>query len=551
MKARLGILITAIVIAGIAGPDAFGQSPGDTIGWTQYYYQCNGSTGRRMAVDDQGQVHFTWTCGDPYPTVRSIKYSCFDLYNPQPPDSGRVISFRNGPGYVQMALTTDDRAVLAFQQARTGAETVFCAIQEASCFGPFNYHSGPNRIGIRTLMWPYVTVDHSNRVHIITTTITTGTPYTFMPFGYTRSNNGGTTWTAIALVDTIRTISPIIVSSKVSDKVSIIYTHPADTTGGRNDVYYIQSADGITWNDFADKVNLTNYFRSYETKYAWNEVSAVYDFNDNLHIIWSAQVVEGVPNSTPYFLYPDAHLYHWDAASNSISSFGNFLDSWPSAGCDMGMNTFIYSRFSIASDSSNNLYAAYTSWDTTDCSQSGFANGDLYLQRSMDGGTNWTPKINLTNSHTDNCSMGDCASDIFPSIADVVGPYLNIFYLCDRAGTDAIGEFGIDDPMLFLRWQPTALGEGASLPIGFRLSQNYPNPFNARTVISYTLGSAGQSNLSIYNIIGQKVITLANGFQDAGEHKIIWDAKNIPSGVYYARLEAGEGSQTIKMILLK
>lgn len=59
-------------------------SPGDTMGFTQYDYQTNGSTGRRAAVDAAGGVHFDWMCGDPYPSVRNVNTTATRLVLPLP-----------------------------------------------------------------------------------------------------------------------------------------------------------------------------------------------------------------------------------------------------------------------------------------------------------------------------------------------------------------------------------------------------------------------------------------------------------------------------------
>jgi hypothetical protein len=89
------------------------------------------------------------------------------------------------------------------------------------------------------------------------------------------------------------------------------------------------------------------------------------------------------------------------------------------------------------------------------------------------------------------------------------------------------------------------------LPVKTSLLQNYPNPFNAATVLHYGLSQAGQISISIYNVLGQRVMILYEGIQQAGEHKLIWDASAFPSGVYFARLEVGERSESVKMVLLR
>lgn len=91
----------------------------------------------------------------------------------------------------------------------------------------------------------------------------------------------------------------------------------------------------------------------------------------------------------------------------------------------------------------------------------------------------------------------------------------------------------------------------AGAPTTYNLGQNYPNPFNPSTTIDYSLSSAGQVKLSIINALGQVVATLVNGRVAAGQHTTVWDAKNVPSGVYFYKLEAENFSQTKKMVLMK
>ncbi len=85
----------------------------------------------------------------------------------------------------------------------------------------------------------------------------------------------------------------------------------------------------------------------------------------------------------------------------------------------------------------------------------------------------------------------------------------------------------------------------------FMLKQNYPNPFNPSTIISYQLPVSSHVDLSIYNLLGQKVLTLVSEQQSAGVHKFNFDAKRLASGVYLYRLEAGSFTQTKKLILMR
>jgi len=84
------------------------------------------------------------------------------------------------------------------------------------------------------------------------------------------------------------------------------------------------------------------------------------------------------------------------------------------------------------------------------------------------------------------------------------------------------------------------------------LHQNYPNPFNPTTGISYQLPAVSKVELSVYNILGQKVATLVNQRQPAGKFKVRWDATGFVSGLYFYRIETDKGFvQTKKLVLLK
>jgi hypothetical protein len=79
----------------------------------------------------------------------------------------------------------------------------------------------------------------------------------------------------------------------------------------------------------------------------------------------------------------------------------------------------------------------------------------------------------------------------------------------------------------------------------------YPNPFNPSTRIEFTIPKAGLVSLKVYDVLGREVAVLAEGMMQAGEHDVRFDGSELASGIYFARLEAGEVSQTRKMVLLK
>ena len=91
----------------------------------------------------------------------------------------------------------------------------------------------------------------------------------------------------------------------------------------------------------------------------------------------------------------------------------------------------------------------------------------------------------------------------------------------------------------------------SGVPGEFHLAQNYPNPFNPSTQISYTISSAEFVSLRVYDLLGREVATLVTGRQPAGTHQVRFEAGNLPGGVYFYRLEAGQSADRKKMLLLK
>lgn len=88
------------------------------------------------------------------------------------------------------------------------------------------------------------------------------------------------------------------------------------------------------------------------------------------------------------------------------------------------------------------------------------------------------------------------------------------------------------------------------------LEQNYPNPFNPTTTIKYQIKNTGHVQIEVFNVKGQKVATLVNREQSAGDYQVVWNGQNdakksVPSGVYFYKMKSGDYSVSKKMILLK
>lgn len=137
-----------------------------------------------------------------------------------------------------------------------------------------------------------------------------------------------------------------------------------------------------------------------------------------------------------------------------------------------------------------------------------------------------------------------------PNFTRTFNTFGNFNYRCTPHGftgvIQVVAPSGIlDDP-----------SSGNTLPGTVALRQNSPNPFNAATQIEYGLDIDGVVDLAVYNILGQRMITLVSGFQPGGFHTVLWDGRDehgreTPSGIYFARMSTLNAQMTRKMVLLR
>jgi hypothetical protein len=324
----------------------------DQFGATVYDYQKNGSMGRMIAVGPGGHRYtvFHETRGptsEGYP--RYVTYNCKDPLDqwlgPTWIDGGEGIN----AGYTQMLVMHDGRPVVLYHRQGDPPwhSSLLLGDDGYTCSGDFGkmydlpdvidgYISAPNGYWPKGCIVYDAEVD-TDYVHIICTESTGGTnEQTFAyqrcafqgdvlvchspGFGpYIRHPNAAypAPFETIAPVDTVRVISGIIVSSPVSDRVAIVYAKNRDNYYSQvnNDVVYIESMDnGEDWLDSSNwpavRHNVSNY-PTEATERVYTDVAACYDYNDSLHIVWSAAWYDSVNGLTSY----DANLYHWSKES--------------------------------------------------------------------------------------------------------------------------------------------------------------------------------------------------------------------------------------------
>jgi len=113
-----------------------------------------------------------------------------------------------------------------------------------------------------------------------------------------------------------------------------------------------------------------------------------------------------------------------------------------------------------------------------------------------------------------------------------------------------VGQY-IDDVSLVGEYPTDIVNEDRDNPNHYVMSQNFPNPFNDRTIISFTLPEAAHVTVRAYDLMGNFIETLLHEEKEPGVHQITWNASDLPTGVYFYKIQAGEFIETKKMLLLK
>lgn len=157
--------------------------------------------------------------------------------------------------------------------------------------------------------------------------------------------------------------------------------------------------------------------------------------------------------------------------------------------------------------------------------------------------TDW---VVLAKGNTISVSKDFCSSWMF------VNAYSGNFGCGDGKDTNSI-YFGYSNGSV-LKYNIFTIGIikiSNEVPNGFKLSQNYPNPFNPETNIEFAIPTNSNIKLTIYDASGREIAVLANRKLEAGTYKVNWNADNLPSGVYFYKLQSEKYFETKKMVLVK
>lgn len=158
---------------------------------------------------------------------------------------------------------------------------------------------------------------------------------------------------------------------------------------------------------------------------------------------------------------------------------------------------------------------------------------------------------NSDNTWRNAVSLGLKVNGAFEDISPVITPDGNyFFYQTWKTGDLGYNPYWVSSKFVF-DLVTDLHGETETVPNSFTLGQNYPNPFNPTTTIAYQLHEQAHVQLSIANALGETLYEVVNEIKPAGTYEYTFDADNLPTGVYFYQLIAGESRAVRKMILLR
>ena len=346
-------------------------------------------------------------------------------------------------------------------------------------------------------IWQEVTTDFYNMIDI--DFINSSTGYLLNEYFIIKTTNKGINWTYIDAgpytktnVDFINELTGFVSGTDVGDQSPVAYVNR--TTNG-----------GVNWNhyqmyDIGISRNVKFFNQDTGVAFVCNRIH----YSTNGGVNWSQR---------PYII----------ECFNSLSSFSfNSHISFGFSGKIYKTNNCGVSWIEQLSGTTKNIYNSFFTDSST-----GYAVGDSGLiLRTSNGGINWT----IQNSNTTK------------KLFDV--------YFTDHTTGIIAGEDGTiltttTGGLTFLN------SNSEFIPEGYYLSQNYPNPFNPVTEIEFGIPDLEFVTLKVYDALGKEVRTIVNENLSQGNFKAEFDGSDLPSGIFYYKLEAGDNVLTRKMLLLK
>ncbi len=265
-------------------------------------------------------------------------------------------------------------------------------------------------------------------------------------------------------------------------------------------------------------------------------------FRGRIYVVYqNSEIANGGTQAvTGGFGHPDVDVYlrssddggaSWSAPTLVAGGGDELIQFWPVVSCNQSDGTVDITYYESDESVPGSLV-------------------DVFYAGSSDGGATFSAPLRVTEVST---NWGATATNIRPNFGDYIG---HVSKSNRVMVTWADGRNGVPD-VFYATIAPGASKDDtpaavtAEVPSAFTLEQNYPNPFNPATTLTFGLPEQSEVQLTVYDVLGRQVRVLVNGELPAGEHKVAFEASDLPSGVYLARMITPQGVYTRTMQLIK
>ncbi len=444
------------------------------LGTTYYDFQSFCVSGNRIDLCENGNIYNCWTdLPEWYPptTLTHVKYALID-------SNGNIINIGivdtlEMAAHPSIDIIYGNRAVIAYHGRNTNFQKgIAIAIDRGgSEQGVFDYYYPPGCP--EGYMWPYITVDSQNRIHLLM--------YKFfendlLGLYYTRSSNEGQHWIEPELVDTCTLPASVIESSanENSSHVAVAYVKPFSyESQWYNDIVYHIAEFGTDWNWRYGGTNITNYSNDDDSLSAYNNLDIIFDQNNYLQIVWTAQWIS---NSLVYYR---TYLYNYREYTDDILEVHHFPESlWCDIAGIWNRPIFNLNLSQSYTYSQNNFFLTWAQFDTSDVSTNGYGNADLHQAYIPEYNYCWYRYGNITNTRSPGCYPGEGQSEISCSVVNDYQFSQYMSYIKDKDPGSIIYDEGsaTENPIIIqdisIAWQ----GDMGSLMVSATNSSGEPLP---------------------------------------------------------------------------
>lgn len=569
------------------------------VGITQYDLQSNASTSRRVIRYADGKVSAAWTYSaqaDPY-LDRGTGYNHFDGTAWKDAPTKRLEKERCG--FSSMTNNASGAEIIITHNAAGGAADNFATyVTKVAIPGVIttagvtstkpisNNNGGTYATGNLNALWNK-SASAGDNIYVIKTSSTgntgggvdpTTTPRLLTPLYFSKSADGGTTWTKFNLlaeedsanypkgvtsaerynIDAFDKYVAIVSSDRYSD----LTLWKSDDFGATFKRTVVESFPIKNWGfGFSDANNdgIADTLSSSD-----GSMSVLVDKQGTAHLFYGRMLFYNPTEDSTTFQIPvsDKSIYYWNDKTKTVKNIANAPDTDNDGQYTVGSNfASDYGDVTLAGiptsgiDDAGNLYLAYTAvveGDTTNTDLStipGQSFRNLFAIRSTDNGANWTSPVNLTET--------TYIENTFPSMARRVDSDIHLLWQRDiEPGTNLQNQDPQGENEIVYQSWPVSIFNNVNVSEKTLANVNllaYPNP-NATGVVNFDVNSVKEVNatITVTDIIGQVVKVITPSTVAAGNSTFSADLSNLANGIYFYSLETKEGrTSTQKLILTR